>query len=327
MATTLRGSRASASLPSGRHSISRAHVFELQRGRMITALLEAVAENGYPALSVGAVIGRARVSRKTFYDIFEDREDCFLAAFDQVIEDMRVKAASAYNEGSSWREGVRAALASILIFMDQERGLARVCVVDTLRAGEAVLERRARVLDQLARVVDRARTVEKHQRDPPSLAAEAVVGGVVSVLHDRLTEYASTPLLPLLGPLMSMIVLPYLGEGAARAELNAPCPPVQREEVSGPPAGGTDALKDLNLRLTYRTVRVLMVLAQRPDASNREVAEASGVVDQGQISKLLNRLAGLGLVENHGAGQAQGKANAWRLTKRGVLLERATRPR
>ncbi len=81
------------------------------------------------------------------------------------------------------------------------------------------------------------------------------------------------------------------------------------------------------MRLTYRTVRVLMVIGEKPEASNREVAVGSGITDQGQISKLLGRLARLELIENLGDGQEKGAANAWRLTARGAAVERATRPR
>jgi DNA-binding MarR family transcriptional regulator len=81
------------------------------------------------------------------------------------------------------------------------------------------------------------------------------------------------------------------------------------------------------MRLTYRTVRVLSVIGERPGASNREIAESSGIVDQGQISKLLNRLARLELIVNLGGGQERGASNAWHLTPRGGQVERATRPR
>ena len=70
-----------------------------------------------------------------------------------------------------------------------------------------------------------------------------------------------------------------------------------------------------------------MVIAGHPGASNREIAEGSGIVDQGQISKLLARLAGLSLVENRGEGKEKGTVNAWQLTARGAQVERATRPR
>jgi hypothetical protein len=69
------------------------------------------------------------------------------------------------------------------------------------------------------------------------------------------------------------------------------------------------------------------VIAEQPGASNREIAEGSGIVDQGQISKLLTRLARLALVENLGGGQERGASNAWHLTPRGAEVERATRRR
>jgi DNA-binding MarR family transcriptional regulator len=79
------------------------------------------------------------------------------------------------------------------------------------------------------------------------------------------------------------------------------------------------------MRLTYRTVRTLEAIAVVPGANNREIGERVGIVDQGQISKLLSRLAGLGLIENTGLGQAGGAANAWHLTPSGTRLESAIR--
>jgi len=79
------------------------------------------------------------------------------------------------------------------------------------------------------------------------------------------------------------------------------------------------------MRLTYRTVRVLMAIADHLDASNRLIAEASGISDQGQISKLLARLESLGLARNTGQGHPKGAPNAWRLTARGEEVEGAIR--
>ncbi|HVR04515.1 MAG TPA: hypothetical protein VMS02_00650 [Solirubrobacteraceae bacterium] len=74
------------------------------------------------------------------------------------------------------------------------------------------------------------------------------------------------------------------------------------------------------MRLTYRTARVLQGLARRPGASNRQVADDAGIVDQGQVSKLLARLERLGLLCNENAGQGRGERNRWRLTGRGELV-------
>ncbi len=91
-----------------------------------------------------------------------------------------------------------------------------------------------------------------------------------------------------------------------------------------------DPLEGLNLRLTYRTARVLAVIAAQPGLSNREVSGRAGISDEGQISKLLARLARLGLIENTGEGHTKGATNAWRLTPRGREVERTikhhTRP-
>jgi len=125
---------------------------------------------------------------------------------------------------------------------------------------------------------------------------------------------------------MSMIVLPYIGARAAGRELGRPATEIAHERRPRTRTVSRDPLDGLKMRLTYRTVRVLMVIAEHSGASNREIAAGSGVVDQGQISKLLTRLARLELVENRGGGQEKGAANAWFLTPRGVQVERATRP-
>jgi AcrR family transcriptional regulator/DNA-binding MarR family transcriptional regulator len=305
----------------------RGQVTEIQRSRMLAAAVEAVADVGYSGMTIAQVIGRARVSRKTFYDVFRDREDCFLAAFDQGVERARAVAIEAYEQEGGWRDGVRAALASLLMLIDERPDLARLCVVEALGAGDALLVRRQQVIDELAAVIDRGRALKHTGHDLSPLTAEAVVGSVLAVLHARLVERRREPFLDLLAPLMSAIVLPYLGARAASNELKRPTPTRRRSRRTRRMAGGKDPLEDLNMRLTYRTVRVLMVIGAQPGASNREVAEGSGIVDQGQISKLLNRLAKLNLIENLGDGQERGAANAWHLTPRGAQVERATHPR
>ncbi len=311
----------------GPNGLPRGQVTEIQRSRMLAAAVDAVEEVGYARMTVAQVISRARVSRKTFYDVFADREDCFLAAFEQALSQASLIAREAYERESVWREGVRSALARLLMFMDEEPGLAKLCVVEALAAGEKVLERRAQVLDEVAVIVDQGRFLTNTTREPPAVTAEGIVGGVFAVVHTRLLEDGDEPLTDLLGPLMSMIVLPYLGARAASRELGRPATEVAKERTPRGHSRSRDPLEGLNMRLTYRTVRVLMVIAEHSGASNREIAEGSGIIDQGQISKLLNRLARLELVDNRGEGQEKGAANAWHLTPRGAQVERATRPR
>ncbi len=307
---------------------------------MLAATVEAVEQVGYARLTVAQVIGRAKVSRKTFYDVFLDREDCFLAAFNEAVARMQAIATEAYEGESSWREGMRAGLVALLVFLNAEPGLARLCIVEALGAGPRVLDRRAEVLGQLREVVDRGRTEgggrstraassskrARATREPAEITAEGVVGAVFAVLHTRLLAGGKRPLTDLVGPLMSMIVLPYLGARVASNELTKPAPKLPKVG-RGSQVLRKDPLEGLDMRLTYRTVRVLSVIGEHPGASNREVAEGSGIADQGQISKLLARLERLQLIENSGGGQLRGASNAWRLTERGGQVERATRPR
>jgi AcrR family transcriptional regulator len=308
--------------------LSGGRVTEIQRSRILAATLAAVEDVGYQRMTVAQVISRARVSRKTFYDVFADREDCFLAALEQAVAQACRLVKLAYESEGAWRDGVRAGLAELLFFFDEQPGVARIVLVEALGAGPRVLERRARVIDEVAKVVDRGRLVTSAAHEPPEVVAEGVVGAVFAVLHTRaLEENGRDRFASLLGSLMNIVVLPYLGSRAASRELTRPAPSPRRNVEADAHAHTRDPMAGVTMRLTYRTVRVLVVIAEHPGASNREIAERSGVTDQGQISKLLARLARLELVENNGEGQERGGSNAWRLTARGERVERATRPR
>jgi AcrR family transcriptional regulator len=295
---------------------------EIQRARILAAMVEVVAERGVGHTTIAHVVARSGVSRRTFYELFEDREDCFLAAFDDAIEQIATVVIPAYEQPDAWRERIRSGLASLLELLDREPALARLTVVETLGAGPNALTRRRRALAPVIAAVDEGRDQAKDKGGPPALAAEGAVGGAFSLVHARVLQEDGPPLLELLNPLMSMIVLPYLGAAAARKELERPLPEPDRTRRPRP-----DPLRGLGMRLTYRTVRVLIAVAQTPGASNRRLGDAAGVSDQGQISKLLARLTSLGLVENAGANSARGEPNAWRLTRKGREVEQALETR
>jgi AcrR family transcriptional regulator/DNA-binding MarR family transcriptional regulator len=295
----------------------RGDVVSLQRARIITAMVEVVAERGVARSTVAHVVARSGVSRRTFYELFSDREDCFLAAFDQAVEQATGRVVPAFEGAGGWLEGMRAGLRALLEFLDDEPGLGRLAVVDALGAGPIALERRARVVGVLIDAMDRGRREPGAAPGMKRFTAEGIVGAVLAVLHARLTDPEPRPMVGLLGPLMGLIVLPYQGREVAEREGARRTP---RRRPVAPPV--TDPLRDLEMRLTYRTVRVLVAIAAVPGASNREVSDAAGVADQGQISKLLVRLERLGLIENVGEGHARGEPNAWQLTPKGRDVER-----
>jgi AcrR family transcriptional regulator len=314
-------------------------------------MAQVVAERGVGSATVSRVVSRAGVSRRTFYDQFTGCEDCFLAVFELAVTRASAVASDAVIAAPSvWREQVRAGLAALLVFCEEESALGSLLVVDALGAGPRVLERRARVVEGLALIVDRGRSQARGGRgagasssaSSPPLTAEGVVGAVLSVIYARMLGHAqrhpngvrsssrsrqapSDSMLELLNPLMGMIVLPYLGQSAAQKELARSLPKAPREHRTGgaPPRTNGNPLDGLNMRLTYRTLQVLAVIATAPGASNRQVADGAGIHDQGQISKLLTRLERLELIHNDGAGQAQGEPNAWTLTPKGTEIQQA----
>lgn len=324
MAVTSKRGRSSAPQPAGARP-EPMNVLDLQRSRLIAALIAAVEADGYAAVTVGEVLSRSRISRKTFYEAFVDLEDCFLAAFEQAVARAHHVARAACAGERGWRSSTHAALLGLLTAMDQERGLAKLCIVDALAAGPRVLERRSQLLAELALAIDGGRALAKAGHEPAMLAPQAIAGGLAELLHTRLLREDPAPLTDLLGPLMSIIVLPYLGRAAAFRELEAPVPRVRRTEPADSSARDLDPLARLPMRVTYRTVRVLSAIAQTPAASNRQVAEDAGIADQGQMSKLLARLERLGLVENAGRDHGNHGVNAWCLTDLGAQVQRAAK--
>lgn len=303
---------AQASEP-GSNGVGHGQVAELQRARILTAMVQEVSGRGAAHVSVAHVVGRSGVSRRTFYEIFHDREDCFLAAFDDALKHVAATVVPAYEQSGSWRSKMRAALTALLESLECDPATGRLLIVESLAAGPGALERRQNVLAQIIPIVEQARTESKTADSPLALTAEGIVGGVLSVLHARLTEKSQGSLLELAGPLMGMIVLPYFGPAAARKEIERPTP----KRSTKRPVVRSDPLQDLPMRFTYRTMRVLMSVAVHPGSSNRAVGENAGIGDQGQASKLLARLHKLGLIENQGGDPARGEPNAWTLTTTG----------
>jgi AcrR family transcriptional regulator len=313
--------RAGARKRPGSTGPAHAQVSSIQRQRLLVAMAEVTAERGAQNVTVAHVVARSGVSRRTFYELFEDREDCLLAAIDQAIDHATAAVLPAYEGQAAWRERIRAALIAMLAFFDEEPALAKLAVIETLGAGPKAQARRTRIVRAMIAAVDEGRAESRPGKEPPALAAEGVVGAILAVVHARLLEENPQPLTGLTTQLMSTVLLPYLGQNAAQRELHRQLPPPKKNSRRT----RRDPLEGLDMRLTYRTVRVLIAIAGHAGGSNRRIGEAAGIHDQGQISKLLTRLQNLGLIDNAGEGQAKGAPNAWRLTAKGQEVEQAIR--
>ena len=211
--------RADGRFPAGVRTLSPDLVRAIQRERLLAAMLETVNEQGYRALTVQDVLSRAGVSRPTFYEQFEDKEDCFLAAFDRSAKRLgkRVDTAVA-DAGGSWREGLRSGLEALLQFIVEEPNAARAVVVEARASSPSGLRQRDELLDRFATCIDAE--ARKELAEPPSgIAAAGVVGGIEAVLYARLQKEETADLESLLPSLMYFAVLPYEGREAALKEL------------------------------------------------------------------------------------------------------------
>ncbi len=240
------GTRQRSSVSRSRGDAPRARVAGIQRSRLLSAAIRAVDELGYSDTSVADITSRARVSRRTFYEQFPDREACLAAALEDALGVLTRELAAAGLEGLEgrelatvglgglvWRERVRLGLWGILAFFDREPVLARVCVVQALRGGSRVLERREEVLSGLVGVVDEGRGESVRGGECSALTAEGLVGAAFGIVYARLLKGERRPLTELLGELMGMIVLPYLGPAAARREQTLPAPAIAPVSAGG----------------------------------------------------------------------------------------------
>jgi AcrR family transcriptional regulator len=297
-----------------------------RRARILDAMAKLVGERGFAGASVGLVTARAKVSSRTFYELFESREDCFLAVMDEQTERAAALVRYAFERESSWRDGLRAALTTLLVFLDSEPVLARVWLVEALAAGSWALERRANNISRLTSQIIAAWELPDGWQPPP-LAAEAAMTSVLGVLHNHLVTASPEPLISLLGPLMGVITRPYLDERAVKREIERG-EQLANEIQAGRPwplpaavGAGAEIPRFVAHPSAHRARQCLLYIAQNPETSNRQIADGIGVNHLGQASTLLARLAGLGLLEKEQA--LPGGANAWRLTADGVRVTEA----
>jgi len=206
--------------PSGIRSLPSDLVSAVQRERLLAAMLRAASELSYREASVQDVLDRAGVSRPTFYEHFENKEDCFLAAFDAAAARLRQRLDSAGEDEDGWRDRLRAALEELLSFVVEEPDAAMSLIVDARAACPDALSRRDELLDHFASCLDsRVRAESAIGEEPSPIAAAGIVGGIEALIYSRLYRGETESLESLLPSLMYFAVLPYEGHEAASEEL------------------------------------------------------------------------------------------------------------
>jgi AcrR family transcriptional regulator len=206
-----------ARLPPGRHGLPREFVVHNQRERLIAGLAEAIAENGYAGTTIAHITRHAAVSRRTFYEHFSSKDECFVAAYDTVMAQLQERVSAGFESTDDWPHAVRAGIAAMLEFLAAEPHLARLCMVEALVAGPVVVERYDAAIQSFVPYFQSGR----EGRSPEVLARlsptteEALVGGMVSLISRRIIAGKAEELEELLPDLVEFTLTPYLGSEAA----------------------------------------------------------------------------------------------------------------
>lgn len=200
-------------LPPGRHGLPRTFVAENQRERLLNGVVEAVAEHGYNEATIGRIAAAAKVSRRTFYEYFADKEDCFLAAYDVVDDHVREAVHSSPGAADPWPERVRARLAALLDVLSRDAAVAGFYLVEPLAAGGRPAERYREAMQLIADAL-------RPEPAPTGVAMEvrdqALIGGVATLIVRRLNAGGADRLPELLPDLVELVLAPYLGREEAR---------------------------------------------------------------------------------------------------------------
>jgi AcrR family transcriptional regulator len=206
-------------------------------------MVEVVAELSYPETRVVDVIKRAGVSRKTFYELFADKEDCFLAAYDHAVERLYVGTESAFEsaDGKRWAERIRIAIGEFLNILANRPALARFCIVEVLAAGPKALARRDAAIRQFTGFIDAGRA--ESSSELPGITGLSLAGGINELLYSEITHGATASLPGRLPEIIYWVTEPFLGTAAAEAERQRTRELMaeRRPEENGEPLGHSEA--------------------------------------------------------------------------------------
>ncbi|MET0306886.1 MAG: TetR/AcrR family transcriptional regulator [Solirubrobacterales bacterium] len=202
-------------LPPGRHGLSRVFVAENQRERLLNGVVEAVAEHGYNATTIAKITAAAKISRRTFYEYFAGKEDCFAAAYEMIEAHVLDSMLAAPGAGEEWPDRVRARLAALLDVLARDPAVARCFLVEPLAAGGEVAGRYREAMGLLAATL--------RPEPPPSelnmeVRDQALVGGIATLIVRRLNSGGAARLPELLPDLVELALAPYMGREEAKRQ-------------------------------------------------------------------------------------------------------------
>jgi AcrR family transcriptional regulator len=205
--------------PRGRHRLPPEVIARSQRERLLEAAIRVVAEKGYAATTVADLTREAGISRTTFYAMFDDKEGCFLAAYDGIVDALVRRIALAYEAEEGWPRRARAGLAALLEALAEEPAVARLALVDVGSAGPAAQRRYRAALQRLTPFFDEGRDFAPGGRNLPANTSRMAIGAVAGLISDEVTEGRAEYLPKLLSEVLFATLVPYIGPTAAAREV------------------------------------------------------------------------------------------------------------
>lgn len=205
--------------PRGRHGLPREVVQQSQRERLLEATMRIVAAKGYGPTTVTDLTREAGISRTTFYELFEDKEACFLAAYDDAVDKLVRRITAAYEAEDRWPDRARAGLTELLAALAADPAQARLAFVDVAAAGPAAQRRYRAAVQRLTPLFDEGRDFAPGGRALPANASRLAAGAVVGLISDELIAGRANELPCLLSDLLFATLVAYLGPDAAAREV------------------------------------------------------------------------------------------------------------
>lgn len=194
-----------------RPELPREFIAVRKRRRIMDAMAELCAEQGYEATKIADIVRRAGVARKTLYDNFDGKEEVLLAAFDTAVDEMtqRVQEAAA-DVDAEWDEQIAAGLRAALGYVAEQPAAARLCLIEATSATPVASARHDAAMQRAA---DALEAIAPSDTGLPETTAESLVGGVAWILHQQIRRGEAEQALDLMPELEDFVLAPYRGVG------------------------------------------------------------------------------------------------------------------
>jgi AcrR family transcriptional regulator len=205
-----------ARLPAGRHGLPREFIEENQRNRLMAGAIDVLGERGYLDSTVDAICSAAGASSNTFYAQFDDKEACFLAAYDVTLAWLTDEASRSVAAADDWPRQVQAAVAGTLELLASDPRLARLCTVEIFLTGAAADARHRQLVDRLSLPLGVGRGERALGADLPLQLEPTLIGGAISLIARYVNSGDGDRLAELVPGLVEYLLSPYLGVAAAQ---------------------------------------------------------------------------------------------------------------